>query len=42
MTLEFHDGTLQVSPGDAPRRPAAAPRRGGGGGDPATRQGDLF
>jgi exodeoxyribonuclease VII large subunit len=39
MTLEFHDGSLQVSPAGAPRKAARAPRAPDGG--PA-RQGDLF
>jgi len=39
MTLEFHDGALQVSPTGAPRKAARAPRAPDGG--PA-RQGDLF
>jgi len=39
MTLEFHDGSLQVSPAGAPRKTARVPRAPDGG--PA-RQGDLF
>jgi len=40
MTLEFHDGALQVSPSAVPRkgaRPARVPPT-----DPPGRQGDLF
>jgi len=40
MRLEFHDGTLQVSPAGSPRKPARPTRTPGA--DPTTRQGDLF
>jgi len=39
MTLEFHDGALQVQPSDALRRPARVKPSGPGA---APRQGDLF
>jgi hypothetical protein len=40
MTLEFHDGALQVSPTGAPRKAPKSARPVGA--DPAPRQGDLF
>lgn len=40
MILEFHDGTLQVSPAGAPRKAAPASRSGAR--DAGGRQGDLF